>query len=127
MLPLERISTTDKVPVNVGETIVLFSNVCVALSVTNSSVVLVNPSLDGNEYTLVKPAVKFTELNFATLVSSTELGTMKLRSLIAKTDPKRILPVPCADSLKSKFWSASSLASISVSYTHLTLPTILLV
>ena len=90
-------------PVNVGLAIVLFSSVCVALSVTSSSVVLVNPSLDGNEYTLVKPAVRFTELNFATFVSSTELGTIKLRSLIAKTDPKRILPVPCADSLKSKF------------------------
>ena len=78
----------------------------------SSSVVLVCPSYEGNEYVFVKPAVKFTELNFATFVSSTELGTIKLRSLIAKTDPKRILPVPCADSLKSKFWSASSLASI---------------
>ena len=52
---------------------------------------------------IVIPDVKFAELNLATLVSSTELGTIKLRSLIAKIEPKRILPVPCADSLKSKF------------------------
>ena len=58
----------------------------------------------------VKPAVKFAELNFATFVSSIELGITKFKSLIAKTEPRVILPVPCADILKSKFWSASSFA-----------------
>ena len=64
---------------------------------------LVNPSLGGNVYTFVKPGVKFAELNFATLVSSIELGIIKLRSLIANVEPKRITPVPCADMVKSKF------------------------
>ena len=42
----------------------------------------------------VKPDVKFATLNFATFVSSIELGITKFKSLIAKTEPKVILPVP---------------------------------
>ena len=97
-------------PVNAGDTKVLFSIVCVALSVTSSSVVLVNPSLLGKVYTFVKPGVRLVTLNLATFVSSTEFGILKFKSLIAKVEPKRIFPVPCADIFRSKLTSASSLA-----------------
>ena len=102
-LPEDVKLSIERVPEKLADTRVLFSRVCVAFNVTNWSVVLVNPSLDGNVYTFVNPAVKFAVLNLAIFVSSIELGIIKFRSLIAKTEPRRILPVPCADMVKSRF------------------------
>ena len=50
-------------------------------------------------------------LNLATFVSSTEFGTKNTSSVNARIEPRRILPVPCAVMVRSKFASAESLAS----------------
>ena len=51
-------------------------------------------------------------LNLAIFVLSDALGITNKVSVIAKTEPKRITPVPCADMVKSKLVSAESRACI---------------
>ena len=73
-LPEDVKLSIERAPLNTGDIIVLFSIVCVDLSVNNSSVLLVISAWSGNVYTFITPGVKLVTLNLATFVSSIEFG-----------------------------------------------------